>query len=79
MPAFRLASELRGAGVAALLAGGERSLKAQMRAADAHGAAYVAIIGERELGDATVTVRRLATGEQEAVSLANLAGWLAKA
>ncbi len=29
--------------------------------------------------DATVTVRRLATGEQEAVSLANLAGWLAKA
>ena len=78
VPAFRLASELRGSGVATLLAGGERSLKAQMRAADAHGAAYVAIIGERELEDATVTVRRLATGEQEAVSLANLAGWLAK-
>jgi histidyl-tRNA synthetase len=72
VPAFRLASELRQAGVAALLAGGERSLKAQMRAADAHGAAYVAIIGERELRDESVTLKKLADGSQETVAIAEV-------
>jgi histidyl-tRNA synthetase len=72
--AFRLASELRRADVAALLGGGERSLKAQMRAADAHGAAYVAIIGERELRDGSVTLKKLADGTQTTVASSDLAG-----
>ena len=72
VPAFRLASELRRAGVAALLAGGERSLKAQMRAADAHGAAYVAIIGERELRDGSVTLKTLADGTQTTLASSDL-------
>jgi histidyl-tRNA synthetase len=72
--AFRLASELRLAGVATLLAGGERSLKAQMRAADAHGAAYVAILGEREMRDGLVTLKNLADGTQTTVAASGLAG-----
>ena len=70
--AFRLASELRRQGIAAVVAVGQRSLKAQMRQADALGAAYAAIIGQRELKDGTVAVRRLADGQQETVPLAAL-------
>jgi histidyl-tRNA synthetase len=72
--AFRLASELRRAGVPAVAATGERSLKSQMRHADALGAEYAAIIGERELAEGAVTLRRLATGEQETVGLGEVAG-----
>jgi histidyl-tRNA synthetase len=72
--AFRLASELRRAGIAATASTGERSLKAQMRHADGIGARYAAIIGERELAEGVVTLKRLDTGEQELVSMADVAG-----
>lgn len=72
--AFRLASNLRRAGVAALCASGERSLKSQMRHAGALGAAYAAIIGERELADGAVTLKRLADGAQETVAMGDVAG-----
>ena len=71
--AFRLASELRRVGVAAIVGGGERSLKAQMRAADALGAEYVAIIGERELRDGAVMLKHLEKGEQEMVAMGDVA------
>jgi len=71
--AFKLASDLRRNGVSALVGSGHRSLKAQMRQADALGAAYVAIIGERELRDGVVTLRRLADGTQETVALGDVA------
>jgi histidyl-tRNA synthetase len=74
--AFRLASELRRNGVSTVVASGERSLKAQMRQADALGAAFAAIIGERELAEGTVTFRRLADGQQETVALADAVGRL---
>jgi len=74
--AFRLASDLRREGIAAVVAAGERSLKAQMRHADALGAAYAAIIGQRELKEGTVTLRRLADGDQETVRLGDVAGRL---
>ena len=65
VPAFRLASDLRRDGIAALVGAGDRSLKAQMRHADAVGARYVAILGERELADGSVTLKNLATGDQQ--------------
>lgn len=71
--AVRLASELRRAGVPALASTGERSLKAQMRHADGIGARYVAIIGERELAEGMVTLKRLDTGEQSLVSAGDVA------
>ncbi len=67
--AFRLASDLRRDGIAAVVAAGERSLKAQMRHADALGAGYAAIIGKRELADGAATLRRLSDGHQETVAL----------
>ena len=75
--AVRLAGELRRAGVAAVLAAGDRSLKAQMRQADAAGAAYAAIIGPEELASETVVLRRMADGHQERVVLGQVASWLA--
>jgi len=74
VPAFRLASELRRAGIAAITASSERSLKAQMRHADALGAEYVAILGERELADGSVTLKRLADATQETVPIADVSG-----
>lgn len=70
--AFRLASDLRRQGIAAIVAAGERSLKAQMRHADVLGAVYAAIIGKRELEDGTATLRRLADGHQETVPLTEI-------
>ena len=72
--AFRLASDLRRQGIPALVASGQRSLKAQMRQADALGAAFAAIIGPRELRDGVVSLRRLADGSQETVPLADVPG-----
>jgi histidyl-tRNA synthetase len=67
--AFKLASDLRRAGIPAVAASGERSLKAQMRHADSLGARRVAIIGERELEDGAVTLKDLQDGTQDTVRL----------
>jgi histidyl-tRNA synthetase len=71
--AFRLASDLRRAGIAAVVAAGERSLKAQMRQADALGAEYAAVIGRRELAAGAAALRRLSDGHQETVPLSDVA------
>jgi histidyl-tRNA synthetase len=72
--AFRLASDLRRSGIAATTGTLGRSLKSQMRHADALGAEYVAIIGERELREASVTLRRLSDGAQELVTMGDVVG-----
>ena len=77
--AYRLASDLRWARVSAVAAVSDRSLKAQMRQADASGARYVAIIGQRELAAATAVLRRLADGQQETVPLADVGRYLGSA
>ena len=43
-----------------------------MRHAGALGAEYVAIIGERELREGSVTLKRLDDGEQELVAMADV-------
>jgi len=65
--AYKLASDLRCAGVAAVVGAGDRSMKSQMRHADALGARYAAIIGERELAEGTVGLKDLRGGSQETV------------
>jgi histidyl-tRNA synthetase len=62
--AFRLASDLRNAGLATILGEAGRSLRAQLRSANSLGARYVAILGEDELASGTVTVKDLAGGDQ---------------
>lgn len=71
-----LLRSLRDEGVAADLAMEERPLGAQLRLADRAGAAYAAILGERELEEGVVTVRRMADGHQERVKPSELASWL---
>ena len=70
--ALELVRELRAAGVAADTAFEDRPLKAQLKMADRAGAAYAAIVGERELEAGSVTLRRLEDGQQEDVAAGDL-------
>ena len=76
--AARLVRELRDAGVAATTALEERPMKAQFRMADRVGAAFVAIIGEQELEQRQVTIRRLADGVQKEVAAGDVVNWLTR-
>ncbi|HEU4354568.1 MAG TPA: histidine--tRNA ligase [Actinomycetota bacterium] len=71
--ASALLRDLRAAGVASDAPYEERSLKAQLRMADRSGAAYAAIVGEREAAEGLVTLRRLADGVQEEVPAPDVA------
>ena len=73
-----LIDSLRDAGIPATGSHEERPLKAQLKMADRSDAAFVAILGERELADGTVTLRRLADGVQKVVPTADVVGWLSR-
>ena len=62
-----LAQELRAAGVGATALWEDRSLKAQMRQADRLGAAYTLILGEEEVRNGVVMIRRMADSTQASV------------
>ena len=75
---------LRDADVPAGAAYEDRPMKAQLKMADRAGAEFVAILGEHELADDTVTLRRLADGVQKTVPagdvvrlLSDTVGWTA--
>ena len=68
-----LVTRLRAAGVAADSSYEERPMKAQLKQADRASARYAAILGEHELAAGTVTLRRMADGEQEAVPIDDVA------
>jgi histidyl-tRNA synthetase len=74
--AYKLASDVRRGGKGAVVGSAARSLKAQLRHADNLQARYVAIIGERELADGTVTLKDLGNGGQTAVALTDVAARL---
>jgi histidyl-tRNA synthetase len=65
--ALVLTQELRASGIAASRAYDNRSMKAQMRAADRSGAAVVVIIGSDERAAGTAVVRTLRGGGEQAV------------
>ena len=71
-----LVRALRDEGTRAEASYEERPLKAQLKMADRSGARFAAIIGERELEDGMVTMRRLSDGEQETVKASEVASWL---
>ncbi len=56
-----------------------RSLKSQLKSASDHGARFVIILGEQEIGEGAATVKDMKSGEQAKVSLATLDEWLEKA
>ena len=76
--ARKLVDALRIARVPADMAYEDRPMKAQLKMADRAGALYAAILGERELQDGVVTLRRLSDGRQETVFPDELAARLTK-
>ena len=68
--ALDIAARMRRQGVGAILSGGNRSLRGQLRHANALGVDYVVIVGEDELANGQVTVRNMLEGGQEAVPVA---------
>jgi histidyl-tRNA synthetase len=72
-----ITAELRRAGVAAVRAYDDRSLKAQLKLADRSGARYALIVGPDELDADEVTVRPLREERaQETVSRASVVRWM---
>jgi histidyl-tRNA synthetase len=72
--AVDLVAGLRSQGLAADLDLGERSVKAQFKVAGRRGAAVAAVVGA-EWAEGRVTVRALATGEEQTVPIAEVAAW----
>jgi histidyl-tRNA synthetase len=66
--AVRLSARLRQAGIATTLAVDDRSLKAQLKQANALGFSHAVIIGEEELRAGSVMLRDMAKGEQTQLS-----------
>jgi histidyl-tRNA synthetase len=74
---FRVAENLRDAGLDVVLHGGEGGFKSQMKKADASGAEYALILGEDEVRAGEASVKPLRQpGEQTRVGLDDLAGFL---
>ena len=73
-----LVQALRRVGLAAVFAHADRSLKAQMRGANASGARRVVILGEDEVARGVAAVKDLASGQQAEVALEGLAAYLGK-
>ena len=74
--AVKLAATLRRSGVGVIEAVGNKSLKAQLRQANSLGVKQAVIIGEQEMQTSTVILRDMATAQQQAVPLNQLAGRL---
>ncbi len=63
--ALSIASRIRRAGVGAILSSGSRSLRGQLRQANALSIPFVVIVGEEELASEQVSVRDMVGGGQE--------------
>ncbi|MBI2934990.1 MAG: histidine--tRNA ligase [Chloroflexi bacterium] len=70
---IKLVTDLRRRGLSAMLSSGAKSLKAQMRQANAFAARRVAIIGEEELKTSSILLKDMSTGEQKTVPIHALA------
>jgi histidyl-tRNA synthetase len=69
---FALAQLLRRAEIATEMDHQNRSLKAQMKAADKLGASFVVLVGQDELAEGQVTLRDMSTKEELRVGLEEL-------
>ena len=76
--AIELISQLRRSGISVVGTFGDRSLKAQLKQADASKAHYTLIIGEDEVKSKTVVLRNMAKGEQHTVPIDKVVSSLTK-
>ncbi len=70
--AIRLVSKLRKAGIAVIQAVGDKSLKAQLRQANALSTNYTIIIGKAEIENQIVVLRDMKNGEQRSIPQAEI-------
>ena len=77
--AFHLLTAIRDSGLAADTDYEGRGMKAQMKKASRAGSRFALILGPGEIERGTVTVRDMATGDQEERALTGLAEYLAQA
>jgi len=70
--ALRIAQALRGSKFSVELAFGERSLKGSMKAADKSGAQFVVVIGDSEIEQGEVALKRMSDGVVTSVKIAEL-------
>jgi histidyl-tRNA synthetase len=71
----KLLSDLRVAGVPAVISFGDRSLRSKLREGDKQDVRYVVIMGEDEVRDAKATVRDMSSHDQRSVPIASLTAW----
>jgi histidyl-tRNA synthetase len=74
--ALKLASELRKAGIAVIMATGDKSLRGQMRQANSLDIVYALILGKQEISKRNVMLRDMRSGEQKTIPLAEIASFL---
>ncbi|MGH2740116.1 MAG: histidine--tRNA ligase [Actinomycetota bacterium] len=76
--AWKLVRSLRAGGIVAEASLEDRPLKAQLKMADRAGVRYAAILGDRELAQGLVTIRRMSDGEQHEVTLSEVREWITR-
>jgi histidyl-tRNA synthetase len=74
--ALELAEKLHTENIGAILTPGNRSLKAQLKAADRIEAAFAIILGEDEVKAKQVAIRNMRDGQQTLVDLTDVTVWL---
>ena len=74
--AFSLACEIRRGGASVETDLMERSVKAQFKYADKIGARFVAVIGESEMQEGAVNIKKMADGTQTEVAFADILNFL---
>ncbi|NLF80101.1 MAG: histidine--tRNA ligase [Clostridia bacterium] len=74
--AFALACRLRGSGISVEMELGDKSFKAQMKAADRLQAAWTVIFGANEFAAGQAAVRNMASGEQIELPIEDIRGYL---
>jgi histidyl-tRNA synthetase len=75
---MKLAHELRSGGIPVVIEVEDKSMKAQMRAANRVNAAFAVICGDEELEKGKVVCKNMAEGSQEEISPAELKNFLGK-
>ena len=74
--ALRLVEDLRSEDIGAILTPGNRSLKAQLKAADRFKASFAIILGDDEVKAKQAAIRTMGDGQQTYVDLTHVIDWL---
>ena len=73
--ALKMVENLRTEGIGAILTPGNRSLKAQLKAADRIRASFAVLLGEDEVNAKQAAIRNMNDGQQTRVELTDVVDW----